>query len=539
MGPIARVVPNSDAVPGERCFAFLVSTTPCARSIRDHLGSASYSYYFVYEALRPVLERLGTCRLVEHPESRLPYFAARAVEAGLRPIHLAVQPVQDCYLSPAVPNVLFPFWEFPDIPNRDFGYDTRQNWQRICRSASLILTACRFTAGAFRRAGLACPVAVVPIPITPESFRMPSWRRDTRWTTTCRHLELGTEPRIDDTADPGHEPATSGAEPRRGSLRHRAWLAARGGFRRVYPWLAPETVEQITRLKHKLRNVSGHSPAQLAYLGLRGGYRRYVRWWLSDDALRRIARARSAALQSVGLSALDAKPPPRLAPAPLTLSGLVYTSVLNLGDHRKNTLDLLSAFLIAFRDRPDVTLVLKVTTNPLRELAELDVLRKKYESMGLCHRCRVVVITDYLSDSQMSDLMRITTYYVNTSLAEGACLPLMRALAGGRPALAPDHTAMADYMDAQLGFVLPSHREPTYWPHDPELRLETYRYRLVWSKLCESLAASAAVADSEPDRYEQMAAAARRRMALVANQDVSTKALDHALSRLREDASAT
>src|SRR6201992_3268128 len=100
----------------DRRIAFLVSTTPCARSIRDHMGSAAYSYYFVVEALAPVLETFGTWRLIDFPESRLASAAARAEAEGYRPIHLSVNPLQDVYYSPALPTVVFPFWEFPDLP---------------------------------------------------------------------------------------------------------------------------------------------------------------------------------------------------------------------------------------------------------------------------------------------------------------------------------------------------------------------------------------------------------------------------------------
>ena len=94
----------------------------------------------------------------------------KAEAEGFQPIHLAIHPLQDVYLTPALPNVLFPFWEFPDLPNREFGHDTRQNWARVCRRADMILTACHFTRDAFRRAGVDCPIGVVPVPLRPEHF---------------------------------------------------------------------------------------------------------------------------------------------------------------------------------------------------------------------------------------------------------------------------------------------------------------------------------------------------------------------------------
>ncbi len=154
------------------------------------------------------------------------------------------------------------------------------------------------------------------------------------------------------------------------------------------------------------------------------------------------------------------------------------------------------------------------------------------ESLGIEHKCRLVVITDFLSDEQMAELTRVTTFYVNTSRAEGACLPLQQSLAAGRPAIAPDHTAMADFMDDKVGFVIGSHPEPTYWPHDPEMRTTTTWNRLVWSDLRDHLLAAAEMAEGRPDEYRAMADSARARMAEHADREVATRALREALGRL-------
>lgn len=509
------MVPNHPARP----FAFLVSTTGCARAIRENLGSAAYSYYFVLEALAPVLERFGTWRLVDEPASRLPFLAARAESEGLRPVHLAIHPLQDVHFAPGVPTIAFPFWEFPDLPARDFGHDTRQNWVRTSGAASLILTACRFTADAFARAGVATPVEVVPVPIDPRSFELPEWDRRHVEQFTCRHEEWrGTSIRVD-----AGQPADS-------DPRGRAASFMRSGFERVAPRLDPLTVQRVCRAKQRLAGLRGGSPAKVAYLGLRAGYRRHVRPWLSERALARITETRQSVMARLGRTsrAID----PLLPASSLTLGGLVYTSVFNASDPRKNFVDLLSSFLTAFRDRPDATLVLKLATSPLREHQEVGILRATYRALNIEHRCRVVVITDYLNEDDLTRLFRVTTYYVNTSHAEGSCLPLQRALAGGRPAIAPDHTAMADYMDSSLGFVVRSHPEPAPWPHDPERRWETSRYRLVWSDLRDHFLRSAEVVGSGPDRYRAMASDSRRRMAEHAGREVVVEALGGALDRL-------
>jgi glycosyltransferase involved in cell wall biosynthesis len=508
-----------------RPFAFLISTNRCVHERAASLGSPAYSYAFVVEALIPVLEEFGRCVLVDRPESRLPFLAARAVEDGFRPVHLCVNPPQDGYMTPALPTILYPFWEFPRIPDRDFGFDTRQNWARLVRPASLILTACHFTAKAFEGVGLRCPIAVVPTPLDPAHFTLPPWDPKASWTLKCRHTSLGEEP-APLQASTGLPSDDAPSWPESG-----LWRIGKRGFHKIYPWLDPRTVERVSRVKDALRFVLGHSPAKLAFLGIRGTYRRTVRRWLSLAALQKVTNAKNRVLAWFGRTPTVVVDP--LLPSDsLTLGGLVYTSIFNLGDLRKNYIDMISAFLIAFRDRSDVTLVLKLATSPHREHHEVGVLRVAYEALGLAHRCRVAVITEYLDDEAMRGLMQATTYYVNTSHSEGACLPLQQALAGGRPGIAPDHTAMADYMDDQVGFVIRSHTEPTFWPHDPEKRLETERHRVLWSDIHDHFLESAAVADLGPARYEELSRNARRRMTEYASRPVTAEALRHALTLL-------
>lgn len=472
-------LPESAAVaPPARRFAFFVSTTGCVNDLTRHLGSADYSYGFVLKALAPALERVGTWQLVDRPESRLSYLARQAESEGLQPIYLVLHPPHNAYFAPDVPTVLFPFWEFPRIPDRDFGFDTRQNWRRMCQGADLIVAACRFTAEAFHRSGVSRPIEVVPVPIGAEAFEVPAWDPEHAWTITCRHLVLGGDAL----------PVAGTGEPQGPQVPRAAfWKRA-----------------------------------------LRAGYRRYVRRWLNARTIERVKRVRRAVLR------MPDEPLPLLPSAPLTLSGLVYTSLFNPSDRRKNARDILTAFLLAFRDRPDVTLVLKLATSATREFYDLHEFRAMYEELGLSHRCRVVLLTDFLTDEQMAGLYRASTFYVNASRAEGACLPLQQALAAGRPAIAPRHTAMDDYMDDAVGFVLGGHPEPTFWPHDPDQRLETFWNRLVWADLRDAFLASAEMVRDDRDRYDAMAAASRSRMAAYADCEVVAEGWSRALGRLAE-----
>jgi glycosyltransferase involved in cell wall biosynthesis len=474
-----------------RPWMFLVSSPSPISHLPHKVGLADYSYGFVVKSLAPVLERLGHWRQVTAPESRLIHAAAQAIQEGYRPVHLAVMPVHAAYLTPAVPTILFPFWEFPRIPDRDFGWETRQNWARVARRASLIVTACEMTARAFRQAGVSCPVEVVPVPVADGNFRVPPWSPDFTWRATCRHVSLESPP-----VDPGEPPMDDPiSPPPTGTLA--AWKA-----------------------------------------GVKDRYRRYIRPWLSPQTRRWVSQSRRATRDALRfrrrLRPVAVEPPPRLCATPLELSGLVYTSLFNLADPRKNPRDLLTAFLLAFKDRRDVTLVLKLATAPEHEPHRIESIRQLHSGLGIEHQCRVVVIVDYLSDDELMGLFRATTYYVNTSQAEGACLPLQQALACGRPVIAPAHTAMADYLDDRVGFLVASQPEPTHWPHDPQKRIQTSWHRLDWSSLRDQYLRSAELAGSRTVEYGAMAAFARRHMKNYASIDVATEAFRRAVNQLGE-----
>ena len=494
-------LPRTDAGDPARPIKFLVGTTGCARDIRGTLGSANYSYFFAVKALAPALERFGTWELVHQPESRLPYLAARAEAEGYRPVHLSVNPPHDAYITPALPTILLPFWEFPDIPSRDFGHDTRANWLRICNATDLILAPCTFTAETLREVGVTRPIAMVPIPLAPAYFDLPDWDPAGCHEFTYRHESWGGPP----------SPAEIEAEIEAAAATHA-------------PAHAPA----------RRRGGPLMGPARFAYRGARAGYHRYVRRWLSHEAIEQIGRVKDVTKRAVLRRPKPASPdgPPRVPAAPLALEGLVYTSIFNASDNRKNQEDMISAFLLAFRDRPDATLVLKLNTCPPKEVIEFNVLRHYYLGLGIRHRCRVVFVADFLDQEGMLALLDATTYYVNTSRAEGACMPLQQAMAAGRPAIAPTHTSMADYMDGAVGFPIRGHAEPTFYPHDPERRLETYWNRMVWSDIRDQFLASAELVDARPDRYAAMAAAARRRVANYAGLPVVVDALGRALQSL-------
>lgn len=192
----------------------------------------------------------------------------------------------------------------------------------------------------------------------------------------------------------------------------------------------------------------------------------------------------------------------------VTLNGVVYTTVLAPKDGRKNWKDILSAFCWAFKDTADATLLVKMTHHDF----------EYYHSvvLGLLarlspFRCRVLVVHGFLSDEEYLQLIQTSTYYVNASTGEGLCLPLMEFLCSGKPALAPSHTAMADYLKDDFAFLVKTSIESACWPHDPTGMLLTHSHRLNWQSLVETYHLSYQTA-KQSSCYQRMSMLARRGM---------------------------
>lgn len=186
----------------------------------------------------------------------------------------------------------------------------------------------------------------------------------------------------------------------------------------------------------------------------------------------------------------------------LHLSGIVYTAVFNPDDGRKNFIDIIKGYIWAFRELQDVTLILKVVHHDFEETRRV----LTYEISQLTpFKCRVVILHGYLKDDAYSSLVRATTYVVNAAYGEGQCLPLMEFMSAGKPAIAPGHTAMEDYIREDNAFVVQSSLEKTLWPDDPSSALRTMRYRINWESLYHAYLKSYHVAKNDPALYARMA----------------------------------
>lgn len=189
------------------------------------------------------------------------------------------------------------------------------------------------------------------------------------------------------------------------------------------------------------------------------------------------------------------------------LEGVIYTSVMNPIDGRKNWTDMVWAFCWAFREHEDATLLIKVTHYDVHRVWT-QFIREFYKLQPF--RCRVVLLHGFLEQDAYNDLIAATSYVVNCAHGEGQCLPLMEYMSSGKPAIAPNHTAMADYINCDNAFIVKSSYEWIHWPHDPRLNFRAFRYRIDWESLYHGYLSSYDIAINAPEKYRAMSASARR-----------------------------
>ena len=221
--------------------------------------------------------------------------------------------------------------------------------------------------------------------------------------------------------------------------------------------------------------------------------------------------------------ATPAPPPEQTLPTSTAVDGVVFTSVLAPKDGRKNWPDIVTAFVTAMSRTPDATLVLKmIGADPKLWWWEF------YDRVSRLppFECRVVVVNGYMDDARYAALVAATDWVVNASAAEGLCLPLVEFMCADRPAVAPRHTAMADYIEPSCALIVDAQEDYCGWPHDPRMVMNTVRHRVAWSSLRDRLAEAYGIARSDPARHLEMAKAAGRAMQAFCSDPVVADKLD-------------
>jgi hypothetical protein len=536
---------------------FLVYSQIRKSEVGNNLGRPEYSYFFVLDPFLPVLAKLGEVIIVADPLAEVDQHFDRYAQAGEPCVFICFAPPNKSILGLRCPTVTVFAWEFDRLPDEVWDDDLRNDWRYTLRQQGRAISLSSDSARVTRNAmGDKFDVAAIPVPVYDRFARSAALGarspaislRHFSFTGAAfdsRYYEVTTDAFINNT------PADKfGLSLWNGDAMELVFCLGHngggllGGFyetetwgtwsKLAQPWLV---MPQLLHGKFTLRfDAVAYGPNFGKTIDVIIGNdvqpllldndtpNREITFNVDEpQALVKLAGLDVSAVPGVtdprtmgiGLRALHVAPVDvasvvdgRMAKAPaltLDLRGVVYTSVLNPGDDRKNWVDMLTAFCWAFRDNSEATLVLKMTHHSVASF--LGVFHYHLQRIGPV-KCRVVLLHGFLDHEQYLRLIEVSTFYVNASRCEGLCLPLMEFMSNGVPALAPCNTAMEDYVSEDCVFVVRSSHEPGVWPHDPRNVLRALRYRIDWSSLADQFTRSHAVATADPDRYRQMSSAA-------------------------------
>lgn len=463
-------------------YVFLLTSYMLGAVRGVNLGKPGYSHEFVAKLFKPILEKWGIVLEIRESQHELQKTVQESINNGLKPVHLSIMPYQDTVLAKGALNIVVPAWEFPDVPDYPFDGNPQNDWVRTCDQTDLCIVSGPFTRNAMAKSGTKTPIAIVPTPVPQGYFELPMWN-------SKQTVEIDTWA--------FDFPARERSENSQVNCNnfHNGFSSEKSSSRR----------KAIYRLKMMIRRLH-KIPAY-----------RSTSNFVWDNLIYRKSRNRTC---------------PKGLPFPkiekLALRGVVYTSIFNPYDGRKNWKDLLNGFLLSIGQQEDVTLVLKLASTDIREIRKII---NYYIDRDLPHKCRIVFISAFLDDAQLLQLCGASTFYIHTTKAEGSCLPLMNYLAAGRPAVSPKHSCLEDYFHPEHGFVIASEQEPAAWPQEKKQPFRTTWARISWDSLREAIQESYRVAKN-PEGYSSMATKCRDDMREWASYESVKKKLKEALKNV-------
>ncbi|HSC84576.1 MAG TPA: glycosyltransferase [Pseudomonas sp.] len=456
----------------------LISSKVGQADIHASLGKPEYSYFFLMKDFLPALERLGTVIQVQSRDEIESLHACYSAQ-GEAVVFISVSPPHQTLLDLQCPTVTLFAWEFDSLPSVAWDGQPQNDWRYVFAHTSGAIATSREAAGLVAKSmGEDFPVIALPAPVWDRYAALGS---SEGWSIELGARQFPFAGIVIDSPILG--------------------LSADGLVRK--PVEAPEEIivesEPLPIAPGRLSQAW-----QLSTALLKG-------WWseihqpLNTSPVVDVA-VNVAPLADVSPVVTETVEPPLQL---IEVKGVVYTTVLNPADSRKNWVEIITAFCWAFKTVEDATLIVKMTHH---DLEYYRIVLITLLSRLAPFSCRVVVLHGFLDDVQYRELISASSYYVNASSGEGLCLPLMEFLSAGKPVIAPAHTAMADYIDERSAFILQCSLEPFCWPHDPTGIFTTHRHRLNWQSLLEAFQASYRVAKQSPERYRSMSQEAYEKM---------------------------
>lgn len=534
---------------------FIVYSQINEENFTGSLGMPEYSYYFVLRGFLPVLQELGKVIVVNNPEQEVDTIYDECRNRGERCRFISFAPPNKSATGLRCPTLCVVAWEYSRIPDEVWDNEPKNDWRTVFADHGRAVTLSHYSADVVRKA-MGADFNVVSIP-TPVWDNFEPFRNRSKGVLTFDPCEISINGNVVDSQ--AYKITPDSIEPLK-SFSHfeiADWIGESinlaftqtdvfsgylGGFykseawgtwsRSVRPWIFVP-YHLVGNVKIKMTAIGyGCNVNKRISISLGSEKKSVVlkdalteieaRFYLDkpDNIIRfsgldltSISGALDSRSMGIGVQQIEISGDPgrnnsftarrtKNSIQRLALKGVVYTSVFCPNDGRKNWRDMVTAFCTAFQDVEDVTLVLKMSDPSLYSfLGELHFLLQQSSPF----KCRVVALHGYMDGAEYEKLVSITHYYVNTSRCEGLCLPLMEFMACRKPAIAPNHTAMADYIDTGSTFIVDSTVEPCMWPHDPRNLFRAFRYRIDWNSLVNAYRQSYDIIKKRPEEYKRMA----------------------------------
>jgi glycosyltransferase involved in cell wall biosynthesis len=553
---------------------FIIYSAVSAKNISSYLGKPEYSYYFVLKKYLPVFESLGSY-VVVHSFDTIEYQIEKCINNEI--IVICCAPPNKSYINVDVRVVNVFAWEFDNLPNEIWDCDPMQNWEYVLSQHSGAITLSTDSQQAVLRSlGENYPVEVIPVPIWDDFQSLYIDHANAVQDKVILEVDgsvIASKNYI--RSDSIFDVAAKDVQIQRKNCPASLVLnfdidseasGYIGGFyeaeewgvwsKHAAPWvLMPYALVGEFVLSIRV-NAYENNIGRTLYIEI-GDYKHsftpngefeiysftfnlaepvlIIRF--SDINVKAVDGAIDERSMGIGLESISITrlgdvidlPDDANNKSQLILSGVVYTTVFNPDDDRKNWQSIVKGFCFAFKDKDDATLVLKITHHSLgRFLGKFHYLLASLGDFS----CNVIVIHGYLDKCEFEKLIQATTYYVNASKCEGLCMPLMEYMAAGKPAVATCNTAMMDYFNESLGFVVNSSEAPSIWPHDPRQLYKTIQYRIDWMSLVNEFNNSYGVAKNDIDKYHSMASASTNAIKAFSSSDNVTAIMAKFISSL-------
>ena len=560
-----------------------------AQTIEQDIGKPEYSYYFIWKKYLPAMENIGTVISVQNPAEEVDILYSKYRKEKQKCVFLSFTPPNETVTGLRCPTVCVFAWEFSTIPNEAWDGNKSSNWVYALKQAGHALTLSTYARDTVKRCiSGRYPIATVPSPICRKTSRAAS----RTFAANGGPFELEVSGKVIDSdkfeisydrvvpiRDESVDAGAAGnwdSKPIHCEFRKENLDATQlmVGFYAAEEWgawsrnsapliILPAVVSGNVELSIQMlghgsnidREIEIVLGAQSQKMILGAQLHTYTLEFQLDEPADSIQFSGLASTQStgardhrtlgVGVKSMrinrpgeaqsDAevdRPGGHTEPLPVSHikgSGVVYTSVLNPADGRKNWEDMVSAFCWAFKDNVDATLILKMTHNDISTF--LGVLLQRFSQLAP-FKCRVIAIQGFLDNTQYSKLMEATDFVVNTSYCEGQCFPLMEYMAKGIPSIAPNHTAMQDYISSETSFIIESNTKPTFWPNDERRCYRALMFDLNWRTIVNAYKESYRVAKEDPQRYASMAQSAQDMMENNFSVEAITPTLDAFLQKV-------